>query len=61
MAINYPTITATCDKCDYTTDEMELCDLAGGGWDARYIKPKLERLGWKFEGDKALCEDCATE
>ena len=60
MAINDPTITVTCDKCGEETNPMEMCALAGGEWDERYIKPKLERRGWKFDGDNAICEMCAT-
>ena len=57
--INDPTITATCDNCGYTTDEMEMCALAGGGWDDRYIESKLTKWGWTIDGDKTYCEDCS--
>lgn len=59
--INDPTITATCDKCHMDTEPMEMCSLAGGGWDQRHIKRQLERSGWKVKGDTTLCEECAEE
>ena len=56
--INDPTITATCDRCNEETDQMELCSLAGGGWDDRYIKNKLIRWGWRVTGTETICENC---
>lgn len=55
MPINEARITASCDWCDETTDEMDLTPLAGGGWDARNIPRKLDRLGWQVDGDKVFC------
>lgn len=59
--INEPTITASCDKCDYTTDPMEMCALAGGGYDDRYIEGKLKRDGWTVVNGMHLCEECSAE
>lgn len=55
MPINEARITASCDWCDETTDEMDLTSLAGGGWDARNIPRKLDRMGWQVDGDKVFC------
>lgn len=60
MPINEPRITVTCDQCEEETDPLELCALAGGGWDDRYIKAKLLKWGWKIDGDKTICEVCST-
>ena len=59
--INDPWITATCDKCGGESEQMDLCSLAGGGWDERNIKRTLEREGWKVDGNNAYCEDCSAE
>lgn len=59
--INDPRITATCDECEIDSDEMEMCALAGGGWDDRYIDGKLRKWGWKVDGDRTICEDCAAQ
>jgi hypothetical protein len=61
MAINEPTITVSCDKCDEETDPMEMCALAGGGWDDRYIKGKLTKWGWKIDGNTTICPECQEE
>lgn len=61
MPINDPTITATCDTCGFESDPMELCSLAGGGWDARHIAGKLRRMGWTVKGDETTCGECSEE
>ena len=58
MPLNDPTITATCDECSESSDPMELCCLAGGGWDERYVPDKLKKRGWKIDGDRTICPDC---
>jgi len=61
MALNEPHITAMCDKCNYETDPMEMTALVGNGWDARYIKKRLEREGWKIDGETWICPECQIE
>lgn len=58
--INDPTISVTCDNCD-CEEHLTLYSIAGGGWDARFVPGKLERKGWKQDGDHWLCEDCALK
>lgn len=59
MPLNDPFITAECDVCRIESEPMSLCALAGGGWDERYIKSRLEGQQWKVDGDKTICEECA--
>ena len=63
MPIDEPGITATCDKCRYTSDPMELTALAGSGWDARNIPARLKRDGWKVidNGKTTICAECEAE
>ncbi len=37
---------------------MELCSLAGGGWDERYVLKHLAKQGWKIDGKVTTCEQC---
>lgn len=58
--INEPAyITASCDQCGVDTDPMELCSLAGGGWDARNVKDQLKRWGWVVVGERTICDECS--
>lgn len=58
--INEPWITVSCDRCGYMTDPMELCSIARGGWDTRYIKDTLREWGWRVSdlGGETICETC---
>ena len=58
MPINEPSITATCDTCGEQSEPMEMCALAGGGWDERDIKRSLKRQRWRVEGESTTCENC---
>ncbi len=58
MPINDPMITVTCDECGVETEPMGLTSLAGGGWDDRNIKRRLERMNWKVDGEKTICDEC---
>jgi hypothetical protein len=60
MGINEPTIKVECDKCG-ESDEYDLTMLAGGGWDDRNLKRKMERGGWVIVGPDAFCSNCAPE
>ena len=60
MPIQEPFIQAMCDKCEEVTDGMEMTSLAGGGWDARNIKKRLEREGWKIDGETTICPECVA-
>jgi hypothetical protein len=58
MPIGEPFIQVECDKCEYVSDPYSLTMLAGGGWDARNLPRKLEREGWKVEGNVTTCPEC---
>ena len=58
--LNDPTLSVTCDKCGTTFDNLELTPLAGGGWDARNIESVLSRYQWITDGDRHICDDCAS-
>jgi hypothetical protein len=58
MGMDAPFIKAECDHCGEVTDEMEMTSLAGGGWDARNVIPRLKREGWRIKDDKFTCPDC---
>lgn len=65
MPICEPYIHVECDKCGEVSDGMDLTMLAGGGWDARNIKRRLERNGWRVTGGKAhgeetICPECVA-
>ncbi|HZO51358.1 MAG TPA: hypothetical protein VFB63_01510 [Bryobacteraceae bacterium] len=58
MPIGEAVIHVECDKCGEVTDPMDLTSLAGGGWDARNIKPRLKKDGWVINGEETICPDC---
>jgi hypothetical protein len=60
--INEPLITVTCDngECGYTA-EYEMTALAGGGWDDRYLKTKMQKDGWVLDGDLTYCDTCSED
>jgi hypothetical protein len=58
MPIGEAVIHVECDKCGEVTDPMDLCSLAGGGWDARYIKERIKKDGWLVDGHTTICPEC---
>lgn len=56
-------IVVSCDKCkDEEADEtVELCSLAGGGWDERDVDAVLRRRRWTKKGGGDICPECTAE
>lgn len=51
-------ITVTCDECGDVHEEIQICAIAGGGWDERNVDAHLRDLGWFLEGGNDICPDC---
>ncbi len=46
------------DDCEKEI-EVELTELAGGGWDARNVPARLKKYKWTIVGDEHICEACS--
>jgi hypothetical protein len=55
-----PKQIVNCDKCGDEI-ELDLCALAGGGWDDRYADAQLKRNGWRTMGDEDICDSCIDD
>ena len=56
-------IHVSCDVCEDPSmdEEVQLCSLARNGWDERHVSAELHRMGWRVEGEKDICPNCAEE
>lgn len=55
-----PVLLVTCDLCPHTI-ELELTDLADGGWDDRDVNEELDQSGWVIINGQDICEYCYVE
>ena len=60
MSWSQPTITACCDRCRRSCEEIELTETAHG-WDARYVDDELRDRGWIVNDNELICEGCVEE
>lgn len=56
-------IRVSCDKCEDPDmdEEVELTALACGGYDERNVDASLKRNGWKKDGERDICPNCAED
>lgn len=60
MSRSTPYVLVTCDECG-DSQEVELCALARGAWDERYVNRQLEQWDWAITDEQDICPGCAEE
>jgi len=56
-------IRVSCDVCEDPgmDEEVQLCAIVRNGWDERHVSAELHSRGWRVEGEKDICPNCAEE